>query len=72
MVSKHRELEKNYDAEIHVNGKKLALNHSVQETVANLFVGFLKTLKEVDEPENIIFHQNPSRKCIDTTQAKRN
>jgi hypothetical protein len=51
MVSKHREFEKNYETEIHVNGENLPLNHFIQETFANMIVGFLKTLKEVDEPE---------------------
>jgi hypothetical protein len=50
----HREFEKEFQTEINVNGKKLSLNHFIQETVANLIVGLLKTLKEVDEPENLI------------------
>jgi len=54
LVSKHREFEKNFETEIKVNGEKLPLNHFIQETLANLLIGFLKTLKEVDEPENII------------------
>jgi hypothetical protein len=37
-----------------VNEHKLPLNHFVQETLANMMVGFLKTLKETDEsPRNI-------------------
>ena len=54
MVSNHREFEKNFETEIQVNGKKLRLNHFIQETLANILIGFLKTLKKVDEPENII------------------
>ena len=54
MVSKHREFEKKFETEIRVNGEKLPLNHFIQETLANIVVGFLKALKEVDEPENII------------------
>lgn len=54
MVSKHREFEKNFETEIQVNGEKLPLNHFIQETLANMLIGFLTTLKEVDEPENII------------------
>jgi hypothetical protein len=50
----HREFEKEFQTEINFNGKKLSLNHFIQETVANLIVGLLKTLKEVDEPENLI------------------
>jgi hypothetical protein len=54
MVSKHRAFEKNYKTEIWVNSRKLPLNHFIQETVANMIVGFLKTLKELDEPEKAI------------------
>jgi len=54
LVSKHREFEKNFETEIKVNGEKLPLNHFIQETLANMLIGFLKTLKEVDEIENII------------------
>ena len=54
MDSKHREVEKNFETEIQVDGEKIALNHFIQETLANIIVGFLKTLKEVDKPANII------------------
>ena len=54
MVSKHRAFEKSFETEIWVNGRKLPLNHFIQETVANTLVGFLKTLKEMDEPEKTI------------------
>jgi len=50
----HREFDKNFQTEIKVNGKKLPLNHFIQETVANMIVGLLKTLKEVDETEESI------------------
>jgi hypothetical protein len=50
----HREFNKNFQTEIKVNGKKLPLNHFIQETVANMIVGLLKTLKEVEEPEKTI------------------
>jgi hypothetical protein len=50
----HREFDKNFQTEIKVNGKKLPLNHFIQETVANLIVGLLETLKEVDEAEESI------------------
>lgn len=37
-----------------VNNRKLPLNHFVQETLANMMTGFLKTLKEQGEtPRNI-------------------
>ena len=54
MDSKHREFEKNFEAEIKVDGEKIALNYFIQETLANIIVGFLKTLKQADEPEKII------------------
>jgi hypothetical protein len=50
----HREFDKNFQTKIKVNGKKLPLNHFIQETVANMIVGLLKTLKEVDEAEESI------------------
>ena len=54
MSSKHRILEKNYETEIWLDDVKLPLNHFVQETLANLVVGFLKTLKKAEEsPKNI-------------------
>lgn len=54
MSSGHRVLKKNFETEIRVNGHKLALNHFVQETLANLMVGFLKTLKDLEKlPKNI-------------------
>ena len=54
MLSNHREFKKNFETEIKVNGEKLPLNHFIQETLANMLIGFLKTLKKADEPENII------------------
>jgi hypothetical protein len=54
LSARHREFEKNFKTEIKVNGKTLPLNHFIQETVANMILGLLKTLKEVDETEQII------------------
>lgn len=54
MGEHHREFDKNFQTEIKINGKKLPLNHFIQETVANVIVGLLKTLKEVDEAEESI------------------
>lgn len=51
MSSKHRVLKKNFETEIRVDKINLPLNHFVQETLANMMVGFLKTLKEVDVEE---------------------
>jgi hypothetical protein len=55
LSSKHRAFKKNFDTEIRVNNTKIPLNHFVQETLANMMIGFLKTLKQVrDEgPANI-------------------
>jgi hypothetical protein len=46
---KHRMFKKNFETEIRVNNIRLPLNHFMQETLANMMVGFLKTLKEVRE-----------------------
>ena len=54
MVSDHREFEKKYETEIKINGEKLPLNHFIQETLANMLIGFLKNLKGIDEPEKTI------------------
>ena len=51
MSSKHRVLKKNFETEIRVDKINLPLNHFVQETLANMMVGFLKTLKDVDVEE---------------------
>ncbi len=54
MSSKHRVLKKSFETEMWVNSRQLPLNHFVQETLANMMVGFLKTLKELEEsPRNI-------------------
>lgn len=54
MVPEHREFKKNFETELQVNGENLPLNHFIQETLANMIIGFLKTLKEVDEPEKSV------------------
>jgi hypothetical protein len=38
--------KKNFETEMRVNNIRLPLNHFTQETLANIIVGFLKTLKE--------------------------
>lgn len=45
LVESHRTLKKNFETEMWVDGQKLTLNHFVQETVANVILGFSKTLK---------------------------
>jgi hypothetical protein len=50
----HRIVKKNFEAEMWVDGHKVPLNHFVQETIANVMVGFSKTLKGMDSaPEKI-------------------
>jgi hypothetical protein len=50
----HREVKRNYDTEIWIDGKQLALNNMMQETLANVLAGFSKTLKGTDvNPESI-------------------
>jgi hypothetical protein len=50
----HNIVKKNFETEMWVNEEKLPLNHFVQETVANVLLGFSKTLKGFDTfPENM-------------------
>jgi len=42
-------MKKNFETEMWVNNRKLPLNHFVQETLANMTIGLLKTLKELEE-----------------------
>jgi hypothetical protein len=48
LKAKHRAFEKNFNTEMQVDGANIPLNHFVQETVANMMIGLLKTLKEVE------------------------
>jgi hypothetical protein len=54
MSSKHRTLKKTFETEMWVNNRKLPLNHFIQETLANMMVGFLKTIKELEEQPKAI------------------
>ncbi len=50
----HKIVKKNFETEMWIDGKKLPLNNFVQETIANVMVGFSKTLKGMDAtPEKI-------------------
>jgi hypothetical protein len=50
----HKTVKKNFETEMWVDGEKMPLNHFVQETLANVIVGFSKTLKGLDSaPEKI-------------------
>jgi len=42
-------IKKNFETEIRVDNIRLPLNHFVQETLANMMIGFLKTLKNAGE-----------------------
>lgn len=54
MGESHRTVKKNFETEIWVDGKKLPLNHMMQETLANIMMGYTKTLKGSDvTPETI-------------------
>lgn len=47
-------MRKNFETELWVNDRKVPLNHFVQEIVANIMVGFVKTLKELEGPPDSI------------------
>jgi hypothetical protein len=50
----HRIVKKNFETEMWIDGHKMPLNHFVQETIANVMLGFSKTLKGLDSaPEKI-------------------
>ena len=42
----HRTVKKNFETEMWINGQKMPLNHFVQETIANIMLGFRKHLKD--------------------------
>ncbi len=48
LSSKHRAFKKNFETEMRVDSIRLPLNHFMQETLANMMMGFLKTLKQVE------------------------
>ena len=53
LSSRHRALKKSFETEVRLNNVKLPLNHFMQETLANMMVGFLKTLKETGKEEPV-------------------
>ena len=54
MFESHRVVKQNFETELWVDGKNLPLNHMMQETLANVLLGFSKTLKGTDvAPESI-------------------
>jgi len=54
LATKHRAMKKNFETALWVNDHKVPLNHFVQEVVANIMIGFIKTLKELEEPPQSI------------------
>ena len=54
MAEKHRAMKKNFETALWVNNRKVPLNHFVQEIIANIMVGFVKTLKGLEEPPHSI------------------
>lgn len=54
MFEGHRVVKKNFETELRVDGKQLPLNHMMQETLANVLLGFTKTLKGTDVTPEIV------------------
>ena len=48
LFDSHKRVKKNFEVEMRVDGKVLPLNHMMQETIANVMMGFSKTLKGLD------------------------
>jgi len=48
LVEGHRVVKKGFETELWVDGKQLPLNNMMQETLANVLLGFSKTLKGSD------------------------
>ena len=54
MSEGHRIIKKSFDTEMWIDENKLPLNHMMQETIANIMLGFSRTLKGTEEsPEKI-------------------
>ena len=49
MFEGHRVVKRGFETELWVDGKQLSLNNMMQETLANVLLGFSKTLKGSDE-----------------------
>jgi hypothetical protein len=50
----HKKVKKDFETEMWVDGKKLPLNHMMQETLANVLLGFAKSLKGADaDPKTV-------------------
>ena len=47
-------IESDFKIELTVNNKKVGLNSFVRGVFVNVILGMVKTLKNVDEPEDIV------------------
>lgn len=54
MFEGHKRVKKNFETEMWADGKQLALNHMMQETIANVMIGWSKTLKGTDDEPKLI------------------
>jgi hypothetical protein len=54
LFESHRVVKKGFETELWVDGKQLPLNHMMQETLANVLLGFSKTLKGSDAAPQIL------------------
>ena len=54
MGESHKMVKKNFETEMWIDGKQLPLNHFVQEALANVLLGFSKTLKGLDDAPQTI------------------
>lgn len=50
----HKRVKKNFETEMWVDGKPLPLNHMMQETIANVLIGFSKTLKGTEDKPQLV------------------
>ena len=54
MGESHRMVKKSFETEMWVDGNKLPLNYMMQETIANVLMGFSKTLKGTEaDPKTV-------------------
>jgi hypothetical protein len=54
LTSSHRAFKKNFETEMWIDNNKLPLNNFMQETLANMMIGIMKGLKELEEPPRTI------------------
>jgi hypothetical protein len=54
MDEEHRVVKTVFETKLWVDGEMLPLNHMMQETLANVILGFAKTLKGISVPSEMI------------------